>query len=71
MASAGTTLKAVKDFSSASATLDPLADDIGDIPMRPKDGRDTGYDEESDLQIGAERGLLHSPRIPQNRSEGS
>lgn len=68
MASAGTTLKAVMDFNSASATLDAPADDIGDIVTIPRYEQDTGYDEGSDLRIGAERGLPHSRQIPQNRS---
>lgn len=68
MVSAGTTLKAVMDFGSASATLDALAADIGDITMMPRDERETRDDEGGDSQIGADRGLPHSRRIPQNRS---
>lgn len=56
------------EHGSASATLDVLMDDIGNIVTIPRDKQDTEYDKGSDSQIAADRGLLRSRRILQNRS---
>ena len=56
------------DISSASATLDGLVDNIGNMVTLPRDEQVTRYDEGSNSRIGAGRGLPRSRRIPQNRS---